>query len=404
MNNTYIRILVAFLLSAIFSFEGIGQTMDALLKKANNGSVSAQIELAECYLYGNGVDESESEAIKWYELAAGKGNIDAMVACGDLYCNEWNLDLEPDYVKGIKWYRKAAAKGNTKAKKFIENFKITQENINRDCPFDWLPCDDDFKNYFFFKDNIDIINKGYVNKNPIALYYMAIISYIEKDYSKTVNYLREIYPLVANEDNYFEDIFEQQDNDIPIGNTIGAKVFALLGWCYEHGLGVETNYVKAAEYYLSEFDYTAYGLSMIPKVRGAYCYKKAGLVNKFIKEVYSQGIDLGLGGAIDKYYVPCLKLELAEMYKTGDGVTKDLNKALSIYESIVDQRKGTLGIIMGVYPEVRSYSDIGRAAYRAAQMYRKGIGCKADEYLADLYIEIALKYGDKNAWYEYQSK
>lgn len=91
------------------------------------------------------------------------------------------------------------------------------------------------------------------------------------------------------------------------------------------------------------------------------------------------------------------------MYKTGDGVTKDLNKALNIYESIVDQRKGTIDILMGWYPEVRSYSDIGRAAYRASQMYRKGQGCKADEEMADLYFEIAMKYGDKNAWYENQN-
>ncbi len=59
---------------------------------------------------------------------------------------------------------------------------------------------------------------------------------------------------------------------------------------------------------------------------------------------------------------------------------------------------------MGWYPEIRSYSDIGKAAYRASQMYRKGYGCKADEEMADLYFEIAMKYGDKNAWYDNQNK
>lgn len=382
----------------------LAQSPDALLAKAKNGEVSAQIELAKCYLDGESVDQSQLQAVKWFEKAAEKGNLEAMVACGDLYCDEWNIDLEPDYVKGINWYRQAARKGNAKAKEFIINFKIIQEDISRDCPFDWLPCDEDFERYTTFKDNINIINKGYDNKNPIASYYMAIISYVDKDFPKAVNYLTEIYPLVMNEDNYFEDIFEQEDNGIPIGATIGAKVFSLLGWCYEHGQGIYQDYVKAAEYYLSEFDYSAFGMSMIPRVRGAYCYKKAGLVDKFIEEVNSQGIGfVSGGGVIDKYYVPCLKLELAEMYKTGDGVTKDLNKALSIYESIVDQRKGTIDIIMGWYPEVRSYSDIGRAAYRAAQMYRKGQGCKVDEVMADLYFEIALKYGDKNAWYENQN-
>lgn len=394
-------LIILMLLVGVANFNCLGQLNPSLVQNAENGSVSSQIELAKIYLDGNGVDQSQSEAAKWFEKAAEKGNLEAMVACGDLYCDEWNIDLEPDYVKGIRWYRKAAAKGNTKAKNYLENFKIIQEDITRDCPFDWLPCDEDFERYTTFKDNISIINKGCDNKNPIASYYLAIISYVDKDYSKAVNYLTEIFPLVMNEDNYFEDIFEPQDNSIPIGATIGAKVFSLLGWCYEHGQGVDRDYVKAAEYYLSEFDYSAFGLSMIPKVRGAYCYKKAGLVDKFINETNSQGIRFfSGGGVVDMFYVPCLKLELAEMYKTGDGVTKDLNKALNIYESIVDQRKGTVDILMGWYPEVRSYSDIGRAAYRAAQMYRKGQGCKMDEDMADLYFEIALKYGDKNAWYE----
>lgn len=399
------HIVTLIILIGFTAFSSLGQYNKSLVQKAENGMVSAQLELAKCYLEGNGVDQSQSEAVKWFELAAEKGNLEAMVACGELYCDEWNIDLEPDYVKGIKWYRKAAGKGNAKAKEFIENFKIIPEDINRDCPFDWLPCDEDIERYAFLKDNINIINDGYDNKNPIASYYMAIISYVDRDFSKTVNCLTEIYPIIMDEDNYFEDIFEQQDNGIPIGATIGAKVFSLLGWCYEHGQGVDRNHVKAAEYYLSEFDYSAFGMSMIPKVRGAYCYKKAGLIDKFIDEVNSQGIGFASGGGvIDKYYVPCLKLELAEMYKTGDGVIKDINKALGIYESIVDQRKGTIDILMGWYPEVRSYSDIGRAAYSASQMYRKGHGCKVDEEMADLYFEIAMKYGDKNAWYENQNK
>lgn len=277
------------------AFSSLGQYNKSLVQKAENGLVSAQLELAKCYLEGNGVDQSQSEAVKWFELAAEKGNLEAMVACGGLYCDEWNIDLEPDYVKGIKWYRKAAGKGNVKAKEFIENFKIIQEDTNRDCPFDWLPCDEDIERYTFLKDNINIIKDGYDNKNPIASYYMAIISYVDKDFSKTVNCLTEIYPMVMDEDNYFEDIFEQQDNGIPIGGTIGAKVFSLLGWCYEHGQGVDRNYVKAAEYYLSEFDYSAFGMSMIPRVRGAYCYKKAGLIDKFINEVNSQGIGFASG-------------------------------------------------------------------------------------------------------------
>lgn len=394
-------------LVALLVFAGnlvFGQNIKDLQTKAQNGSVSAQLELAKCYIDGNGVEQSQAEALKWYEKAAAKNNVEAMLACGDLLCDEWNVDLEPDYVKGMGWYRKAAAKGSQKAKNVLANFKIEKEAVSHDCPFDWLPCDEDFERSSELRKNIALINKAYEDKNQTASYYLSIISYLDKDYAKAVEYLKEAYPLVMNEDNYYEDILGDQDNGIPIGAMLPVKVFSLLGWCYEHGQGVDRDYKKAAEYYLSEFDYSAFGLSRLPEVRGAYCYKKGGMYDEFINETDKQGIGFAGGASRTYFSVPCLKLELAEMYKAGEGVPQDARKALEIYESIVDQRKGTLDILMGWYPEVRSYADLGRAAYRASKMYRTGEGCKADEDMADLYFEIALRYGDKNAWYEKENK
>lgn len=379
-----------------------GQFSNVLLKKAESGSVTSQMDLAKCYIDGNGVDQSQLEALKWYEKAAGQNNIEAMIKCGDLLCDEWNIDLEPDYVRGINWYRKAATRGSAKAKKILAGYKFTKEDVSHDCPFEWLPCDEDLRNASVFRENKNLIVKEYGNKNPIAAYYLAIISYINKDYSKAVSYLKEAYPLVMDENNYYEDILNRQENNRPIGFTITAKVFSLLGWCYEYGQGVNKDYVKASEYYLSEFDYSSLGMPTIPQVRGAYCLKKAGLYEKFIQEANSQGGGIINGGYTTKYGVPCLQLELAEMYKTGEGVTKNLRKALEIYEAIVDKRKGLLDMYW--CPEIKSYSDVGRAAYRASQMYRKGEGCKPNVEMAELYFEIALKYGDNNAWYENQNK
>lgn len=244
--------MILFSLMNLLVLNSFGQYNQSLVQKAENGIVSAQIELAKCYLDGNGVDQSQSEAVKWYESAAEKGNIEAMVACGDLYCDEWNIDLEPDYVKGIKWYREAASKGNKKAKEYVSNFEsyIRSNKNTNDCPYTWLPCDEDFERTDFLKKNIDIINKGHLDKNPIATYYLAVIAYVDKDYATAVKYLTNIYPLVINEDNYYEDIFKQDEYSMPEGAIIAAKVFSLLGWCYEHGVGVNRDNIKAAEYYL----------------------------------------------------------------------------------------------------------------------------------------------------------
>lgn len=399
------RFLITLFVATI-SISCFGQYSEALLKKAEKGFVNSQLELAKCYIDGNGVDESQAEALKWFEKAAENNNIEAMVACGDLLFDEWNVDLEPDYVRGFKWYRKAAAKGNKKAIDCISNWEAyidSDDNIT-DCPYTWLPCDEDLDRCAFLKENLDRINKGADNKNPIAIYYLAVIAYGNKNYSSAVKYLNEIYPLVINEDNYYEDILDQEENKIPIGASIGAKVFSLLGWCYEHGQGIDQDFVKAAEYYLTDFDYTAFGMSMIPKVRGAYCYKKANLIDKFINEVETQ--TFCLIGACNRtlYHIPWLQLKLAEMYMIGDGVSINKKKTLEIYESIVDSRKDLIILLWGWYPEFRSYSDVGEAAYRAAKMYRSGEGCKPDEDMGDLYFDIALKYGNKSAWRERQKQ
>lgn len=399
------KYLLIAVLSILSSLRGFGQDIDVLLAKADSGSVSAQIELAKCYIEGNGVEQSQSGALKWFEKAAQKNNVEAMVACGELLCDKWNIDLEPDYVQGLAWYRKAASKGDTKAKEFLSDFNssIAYEVVADGCPYNLLPCDDDLKRCAFLKENQNIISAGVSDNNPIATYYLAVIAYDNTDFSSAVKYLSDIYPLVMNEDLYYEDIFDQEENSWPVGPTIAVKVFSLLGWCYEHGQGVDTDYVKAAEYYLSEFDYAAFGMTTIPKVRGAYCLKKANLTDKFIKEATTQCIETFGDATISPYYVPCLQLELAGMYMSGEGVLQNKKKALEIYESIVDRRTGLMDFA-GWYPEIRSYSDIGEAAYRAYRMYLDGEGCKPDEEMAELYFEVALKYGNHSAWYEHQNK
>lgn len=386
--------MILFSIMNLLVLNSFGQFNQSLVQKAENGIVSSQIELAKCYLEGNGIRQSQSEALKWYEKAAERNNIEAMVACGDLLCYDWNIDLEPDYVRGVNWYRKAAAKGNKKARQFLADWSPKQkEEISHEYPDGWLPFYDEtlfLSRSETLRENEELIRNYYNEKNPVAAYYLAVLSYLDMEYVQTIKYLTEAYPLVVDEDNYYEDIVELDERRIPIGATIAAKVSSLLGVCYEYGYGVEKDLLKASEYYLYDFDYSCYGMSIYPKVRGCYCLKKAGLYEDFIQKVNSQGSALA--------NVPCLQLEIAEMYKTGDGVASDLKKTLDIYESIVEWRINLLELTWPI--DDRSYPDIGRAAYRASIMYKNGEGCKADEDMADLYFEIALKYGDKTAWYE----
>lgn len=74
------HIITLIIIIGLTAFSSFGQYNKSLVQQAENGKVSAQLELAKCYLEGNGIDQSQLEAVKWYESAAQKGNVEAMVA------------------------------------------------------------------------------------------------------------------------------------------------------------------------------------------------------------------------------------------------------------------------------------------------------------------------------------
>ena len=62
-------------------FLSVGQTASAqdseLLKRAQNGDAEAQYNLGSAYARGEGVEQDDAEAVKWWRLAAEQGNVDA---------------------------------------------------------------------------------------------------------------------------------------------------------------------------------------------------------------------------------------------------------------------------------------------------------------------------------------
>ena len=61
-------------------------------------------------MYANGevVPQDYQEALKWYQLAAEKGNAYAQSDLGDMYYN--GEGVPQDYEEALKWYRLAAEK------------------------------------------------------------------------------------------------------------------------------------------------------------------------------------------------------------------------------------------------------------------------------------------------------
>lgn len=76
-----------------------------LVNAAENGHVKAAVILGDALLNGNGTPPSPSEALRWYQKAAGGGSTMALVRLGDFYA----LRSEGvDISRALEWYRKAA--------------------------------------------------------------------------------------------------------------------------------------------------------------------------------------------------------------------------------------------------------------------------------------------------------
>ena len=66
------------------------------------------------YNNGQGVEQSDTEAVKWYRKGAEAGNAEAMSNLGWMYDN--GQGVEQSETEAVKWYRKAAEAGDYWAK------------------------------------------------------------------------------------------------------------------------------------------------------------------------------------------------------------------------------------------------------------------------------------------------
>ena len=82
-------------------------------KAADKGSVEAMVSLGVLYANGQGVAQDFAKARELYEKAADKGSADAMYNLGNLYDD--GRGVAQDSAKAREWYEKAADRGSAEA-------------------------------------------------------------------------------------------------------------------------------------------------------------------------------------------------------------------------------------------------------------------------------------------------
>jgi hypothetical protein len=91
---------------------------------AEKGDVDAMIALGFCYMEGDGVPEDRTVGYKWFIRAADAGEAEAMRYLGDYFAQE---DMGNDCISAINWYRKAADAGDSASLKPVGIMMMADE-------------------------------------------------------------------------------------------------------------------------------------------------------------------------------------------------------------------------------------------------------------------------------------
>jgi hypothetical protein len=102
---------------AAFDKEDYATALDEWRPLAKHGDALAQFQLGQLYENGFGVEQDDTEAMKWYLKSAKQGNVDAKFNIGLMY--DLGEGVETDYVEAMKWYLKAAELGSIDAMRNI---------------------------------------------------------------------------------------------------------------------------------------------------------------------------------------------------------------------------------------------------------------------------------------------
>lgn len=95
------------------SKEEYANAQSALKPLAHAGNAAAQFSLGFIYRQGQGVAQSDSEAVKWYRKAADQGHARAQGYLGFMY--NQGKGVAQSGKEALNWYTKAAKQGNSNA-------------------------------------------------------------------------------------------------------------------------------------------------------------------------------------------------------------------------------------------------------------------------------------------------
>lgn len=364
------------------------------------------------------------ETLKEALSAANGGDAAAQYEVGKYYMG---IHLESDYQNALKYLRKSAAQGYEPAQRKLK--EITSAGYDGWGDFELTPYY--IIGYFTGDFEQKVIEKADAGRADAAL-LLAHSYFIKEEYELAVKYYEKCLSQLGHEHYYLPDGEEMWEFQVVMDAT------SMLGYCYEHGLGVKKDLLRALAYY---------------ELLGGYadtpdnevCREIKTLTLKYNNPVLTEITGECGGQVYDGFFpsppasrafskAPILYLKLSktdqalgaieaneafedsewnnvsgsllnmwagELYYKGIVKPQDYNKAFKIFKYIADRPKGAWGVseFEDDYPDV--YADV---CYRLYECYSLGRGVEKDSNKARYYFQQALKFGSSSALYDDQRR
>lgn len=97
--------------------------------RAEHGDVLAGYTLGSMYLYGHGVPQDYSEAVRWFRSGADRG--DAASEYGVGYMLDKGNGVQQDFAQALSWYQKAAKQNSAAAQCGIASMYYQGRGLQR---------------------------------------------------------------------------------------------------------------------------------------------------------------------------------------------------------------------------------------------------------------------------------
>ena len=347
--------------------EDVGRfDISQLRQLAEQGDVSAQMELGERYYAGRTVGRDYVVAVSWFRSAADQGYAPAQAALGYSYMVGWGVEQNDDL--GAMWSHRGAEQGNARAQNTLG---------------------------VMYRDG-----RGVAQDYSAAVHWFRQAA--EQDTLSAQNSLAGMYRTgrgVTQDDQAAATWYRRAAEQ---GHTSAQRN---LGYLYDTGQGVSRNYEAAASWYrlaAEQGDVTAQSnlAGMYRAGRGVTQDNRAAVT--WYRRAAEQGD-------------PRAQTTLGYLYDMGQGVSRNYEVAVSWYRRAAEQDNATaqhnLGISYSAGRGVsRDYQEAMKWFQRAAEqgnprahtslgrMYEAGRGVAKDRRAAQVWYERAADLGHSSAF------